>query len=610
MASLRYKIGLEYFVLVCISIGTSIFAVYNFSRLGGSVGKIFRENYQSVLAAENMVKALERQEHAQFSMFVDDVSKSLEQFNKNRDEFFRWYQKGIEGSFLPVEPTILDSIIATYRLYLSSSDSLYQIIQRRDAIASAKVFQFNSVRPIASSLKEQCFHLLEVNHNAIIAADRQAKSMSNKATLAVVAGSAIAMLLSIIASIHFARSILRAQKLAHTVRQISQGHLNQKIDVTTDDEIGDLSREFNKMTERLKNYEEMNIQQLIAEKKKSEAIVASIPDPVLVTDENNRLLIINQAAAKILDSAENWQGKPVSEILKNEHLSNFFSQALDERAAPDKLIPITNGESTHYFRPRQMTIQDEHGRRRWSVTMFQDVTQFKKLDQMKSEFMATVSHEFRTPLTSVNMSVDILMQEVLGSLNERQLDLLSSAKQDCERLTKLVKELLDLSRLESGKYPTSIESINLHNLIETAINPLRLPFQEKGVQLELSIEPSLPDFPADQRQLTWVITNLLSNALRYTDAGGRVTISGMLHQNVIIVAVSDTGRGIPKNAVDAIFDKFVQVKQAADSTPGSVGLGLAIAKEVIESYGGKIWVESEIGRGSTFYFTVPNERKS
>ncbi len=611
MRSLRYKIGLEYFILVCISIGTSIFAVYNFSNLGNSIAKILRENYQSVLAAENMVKALERQENAQISMFVDDITKSNAQFNENRDEFLFWYQKATEVDALPIEPVILDRIITTYRLYLDSSDSLYHIIQKPGAIAAAKAFQFNSVRPITNSLKEQCFHLLEVNQNAIIAAGNNAKNVSTKATLAVMTGSAIAVLLSIIASIHFTRSILKpAEKIANTVRQISQGHLNQKIDVTTDDEFGDLSREFNKMTERLKGYEEMNIQQLISEKKKAEAIVASIPDPVIVTDEKNQLLLINQAAAKILNNSENWQGKPVSEIVQNEQWSKLFNYAIDENSALDTLIPIENGDSTYYFRQRQMTIRDDLGRKRWSVTMFQDVTHFKKLDQMKSEFMATVSHEFRTPLTSINMAVDILLQSVLGNLNERQKELMASAKQDCERLTKMVKELLDLSRLESGKYPTKIELLNLRQLVESALTILRLPFQEKGVTLEVAIDSDLPELAADQRQLSWVITNLVNNALRYTDAGGVVRIIAHQHNDEIEVTVADTGRGIPSDALATIFDKFVQVKLPSDSTPGSVGLGLAIAREVVESYGGKIWVESEIGKGSTFYFTLPHESKS
>jgi len=611
MTSLRYKVRLGYVVLLCISIGTSVFAVYNFSRLGDSIGRILRENYHSVLAAENMVKALERQQNAQLSMFAGEAGKAL--FYENRDLFLRWYQKATEDMTLPIEPVILDSLIATYRTYLLFSDSLHSLVYAEGTLATAKAYHFDMVRPITNKLKEQCFQLLEVNQNAIMAVDRSAKAIATEATFTVIATTSIAIFLIILASIHFTRRIIKpAEKLTFTVRQISQGHLNQKIDITTDDEFGQLSREINKMTERLLAYEKTNIKQLIAEKKRSEGIVASIPDPVIVTDEHNQVLLMNQAAANLLQIfGESGNGKSINDVVKDDRWAKVLggeASKIDELSQVDSLLSITQGEKTLYFRPRPTKIVDESGRVKGVVILLQDVTRFKNLEQMKSEFMATVSHEFRTPLTSVNMAVDILLQNVLGGLNDRQRDLLTSAKQDCERLTKLVKELLDLSRLESGKYPTRIERLNLYDVVEASINPLRLPFKEKGLKLELALQPALPDFPADQRQLAWVITNLVSNALRYTEAGGKVTISAVQEEDAIQVSVTDSGRGIPREALDTIFEKFVQVKQSSDSTPGSVGLGLAIAREVIESYGGKIWVESEMGKGSTFYFTIPLER--
>ena len=229
---------------------------------------------------------------------------------------------------------------------------------------------------------------------------------------------------------------------------------------------------------------------------------------------------------------------------------------------------------------------------------------------MKSEFIATVSHELRTPLTSINMAIDILSQEVLGSVNEPQKDMLATAKDDCERLTKLVKELLDLSRLESGKYELKRESINLRSVVEEALKPLRLQFREKAIRLEIDIAQDTPEVPGDHQQLSWVITNLVSNALRYTPADGIVTIHSDIVGDSVRVSVSDAGRGIPAEAIEVIFDKFVQVKQSTDATPGSVGLGLAIAKEVVEAHGGKIWVESSMGQGSTFFFTIPRSERN
>jgi len=323
---------------------------------------------------------------------------------------------------------------------------------------------------------------------------------------------------------------------------------------------------------------------------------------------------MNQAARKLLRIRGNdWQGKPLDQTVTDVQWLKLLSRggvSEEERAKRDPLLSIQQpGEQILYFRPRQTTIIDESNNILGVVTLLQDVTRFKNLDRMKSEFVATVSHELRTPLTSINMAVDILSQEVLGKVNESQKDMLATAKDDCERLTKLVKELLDLSRLESGRYELKRESINLRSVVEEAVKPLRLQFREKGIRLETDIAHDTPEVPGDHQQLSWVVTNLVSNALRYTPAEGKVTIHADIAGDSVRVSVSDSGRGIPADAIEVIFDKFVQVKQSTDATPGSVGLGLAIAKEVVEAHGGKIWVESNMGQGSTFFFTIPRSER-
>lgn len=606
MKSLRFKIGLGYLVLVSIIIATSIFSVFNFSRLGDSVGRILGEGYESNLVAENMVKALERQDNAQVLMFVQDVERSQETFKKQRDRFLDWYQNANEGLSLPIKPVILDTIMAEYRSYLAVSDSLYRLLQNKRTHAAARDYHIAVVRPLIYKLKEHCLQLLEANQEALRKAQARAESFIKRTTLAVVVVAIIAVLLGIIASIQFTRNLLKpVLKLTQIVRRMKRGHLHQKIDVTVDDEIGGLLREFNKMTERLQEYEDLNVHQLITEKKKSEAIVASIPEPVIVTDKAQSLVLMNQAAAGLLQAMGNsLEDKSFQEVLKSEKWSKLLGMP-EGNGKHDELLHFSQGKSSFYFRPQQTRIIDEQGRIEWMVTLLEDVTRFKQLDQMKSEFIATVSHEFRTPLTSIKMAVGILLEEVLGHVNAKQRDLLIATKDDCERLTKLVKDLLDFSRLEAGTYQRRNEPIALRHLLEDALTPLRLLFQQQEVQLELALDTDLPELWGDPQQLSWVINNLVSNALRYTPAHGKVKISAHCENGTVHVFVADTGRGIPAEALATIFDKFVQVKDAKESTPGSVGLGLAIAREVVEGHGGKIGVESELGKGSTFYFTLP-----
>jgi len=608
MKSLRYKIALGYFVLVCINIATGIFAVYNFSQLEDT-GRILRAHYQSVRRTDELLDALARQDQARLALLEEDADSAMARFKYN-GEFFVDNVQRIKELGLSSAPATFDSILTTHNLFVTSCNSLYRLLKDQRDTTAVQYRQGTTIQALVDKLGTLCGGLADENNTAMIEAEELAQITTDRATYAVIVAAVIALLLSMMASVQFTRSIRRpVRKLTQTIRRISQGRLNQKIDVTTEDEIGELTREFNKMTERLRSYEQMNVHQLISEKKKSEAIIASIADPVMLTDEENHLLAMNQAAGKVLNIFdEGWQNKPIRDLWINERLAQLLTADAgrrDEIARQEELLSIISGDRTFYFRPRQTMITDEYGKAQGVVTLLQDVTRFKMLDQMKSDFMATVSHEFRTPLTSLNMTIDILLQGLLGSVSVQQGELLATAKSDCERLTKLVKELLNLSRLESGKYQMKKEGVHLPELVDDAVKHLRVPLRMKDIALETSIEAALPALPADREQLSWVITNLVSNALRYTPAGGKVTISAGREDGMAQISVADSGRGIPAEALETIFEKFVQVKQSHDATPGSVGLGLAIAKEVVEAHGGRIWVTSEMGKGSTFFFTIP-----
>jgi len=610
MKSLWYKIGLGYFLLVCISTGISVVALYNFSRLNDFISAILHNNYQGVLAAENMVKALERQENAHVSMLYDDIDSSYTQFSLSTTGFQGWQEKALLASTDLSEVDLLRSIGKDYRQYVSLTDSLYNVLQLRNGRQKGIQFRASVLRPIASHLKEKCFMVLEINQNAMTNTETRIRSTVTDATFTVVVASIIALLLSVFASVRITRAVKTpAQKLTQSVRKIGQGHLNQKIDVSTDDEIGELAAEFNKMTERLRAYEEMNIHQLISEKKKSETIVESIADPIIVTNNEGLVVLMNRAAAVVLDvEADALNGKSLVGILKDERWAKRLSSELidqPESLQREALLTLERKGRKLYLRPRQTKILDGNQQVEGTVTLLQDVTRFKDLDEMKTEFLATVSHEFRTPLTSINMTVDILSKEVVGTVNAKQRELLAAAKDDCERLGKLVKELLDLSKLEARQQEMKMEPVDVKDLLEESLRSLQLPIKERKVSLDIVIDPDVSTVNGNRQQLTWVITNLASNALRFTAEGGAVGITVKKQNDQLRVAVTDTGPGIPQEAQNTIFDKFVQIKEPAETTPGSVGLGLAIAREVVEAHEGRIWVESIQGKGSTFYFTVP-----
>ena len=611
-STLRAKVAAGFTVLVIINIIVSVWSIYNFDQLTQAITRRIKQNYQNVIATQNMLMDLERDNSAQLVMLNGYVDLGYKQFQDNHNDFFVWYQQAVNSNVSRRGMQILDNIKNNYAQFVAATDSL-RIVLMTDGHAHAQDFHYRNVLPLSNQIKDGCFQLLDMNHNAMVATDTKASDISNQATVAVLGAALLAIVLSIVASWQFSQYILEpAEKLTDTVRKLGRGYLDVRATVNSNDEIGELAREFNRMAERLKKYEEINIEKLIYEKRKSEAIVGTISDPIVVADRDGKIVLMNQLAENIFDVSEEASiGQMFRDVIKNAELNKYVARYLNGESAvniPPYFELRFNGED-RYFRIKLNSSKDGSGKVSGVILILQDVTQFKELDKMKSEFMARVSHEFRTPLTSINMTLDILKDAHIGHVNKRQHELLVAAKQDAERLTKLVRELLELSRLESGKIQLKEDKIDTKSLIEFSVQPVLLQFTDKNVKLEINTDDTIPEFVADFQQLSWVISNLVTNALRFTDPGGRVTVDATTDGEDLIVAVSDTGCGIEPAEMEKIFDKFVQVQDSANPSPGSVGLGLSISKEIVELYGGRIWVDSRIGSGSVFTFSIPIRKR-
>ena len=616
--TIRTKIVLAFTVLVTLNLAAGFLSIYNFYALGTTVATILRENYLSIIAAENMVKALEGQDNALLVASQGEEASVSGGFPENRELFNYWYDQALRSMPERQLVALRDSLQRVKMRYASVTDTMRGMIHQ-GAFTTAKNYYYENVRPVSEEFRTLSFRLFDYNQTAMYKLESKTHSIANQAAYAMMVASIVTLALSIMVTVWLTKVLIKpAEALTERVRQIGAGQLDLKIDVLSDDEIGALSREFNKMTERLRRFEQMNIDKIISEKRKSEAIVDSISDGIIVTDAEMNIIHVNGTVAELFGFAGGEAvGKPVGAVIRDERIMALIRSAsqkspnkpAEEPAeSPVNYLQFDGGETQLFFRPKVTNVYDNENQLYGVLTILQDVTQFKELDRMKSDFIATLSHEFRTPLTSINMSVDILNQELLGPLNDRQKELINATKEDVQRLTKLARELLQLSKLESGKLHFKNEELNVRSLIEFTTKPLQIQFQEKNVRLVSEIPADLSPLIADEQQLSWVITNLLTNALKYTGAGGTVTIRVKETAGAMVFEVEDTGQGIASEYLASIFDKFVQVKSASVSTPGSVGLGLAIAKEIVEAYGGRIWAESEVGRGSKFSFVLPAQK--
>jgi PAS domain S-box-containing protein len=607
-STLRAKVAAGFTVMVIINVVVSVWSIYNFNQLTQTITTMIRQNYLNVIAAQNMLVSLERDNSAQLTMLNGMIDTGYEQFQDNRRNFFTWFKQARESNISQLGANTLAEINKSYANYTKATDTLKMILETRDHI-SAQNYHYDNIMPLFNQIKEGCFQLLDMNHNAMVETDAKANYISNRATLAVLGAALLAIVLSIVASWQFSQYILEpAEKLTDTVRKIGRGYLDVRADINSNDEIGELANEFNRMAERLMKYEEINIEKLISEKKKSEAIVSTISDPIVVADKDGKIVLMNQLAEAVFDISEDASiGKDFDDVVRNNTLNKYVAEYLRGRSStniPPYFELRINGED-RYFRIKLNSSWDSSGKVMGVILILQDVTQFKELDKMKSEFMARVSHEFRTPLTSINMTFDILKDEHLGHVNKKQRELLVAAKQDAERLTKLVRELLELSRLESGKIQLKEDRVDTKSLVDFSIQPVLLQFKDKNVELITNVDAGIPEFVADFQQLSWVVSNLVTNALRFTESGGNVTIDATTNEEDLIVSVRDTGCGIEPEEIEKVFDRFVQLQDS----PGSVGLGLSIAKEIVELYGGRISVDSRVGVGTIFTFSLPIKRR-
>ncbi|WP_312554751.1 HAMP domain-containing sensor histidine kinase [Empedobacter brevis] len=399
------------------------------------------------------------------------------------------------------------------------------------------------------------------------------------------------------------------KELTESIKEIAGQNYKKRVHFESHNEFGDLAKSFNTMAQKLEEYSESKLDKILKGKKRIETLIDNLHDPVIGIDENKKVLFANEKALTISGlRKEEFIEKRIQDVAVTNDLIRTIIKDLflpkDENTKSEQLKIYADGKESYFEKevvdiniiPTGETDSEFIGQ----VILLRNITPFKELDLAKTNFMGTVSHEFKTPISSMQMGIQLLENEKTGELNDEQKGLINGIKDDTDRLLKITGELLNITQVESGAIQINLISSEIKPMINYAVNANKSAAEHKNIQLDVNIQDD-ELVVADSEKTAWVLTNIISNAIRYSYENSTILIKTEKENHQIKFSVTDTGQGIQSQFLNKIFERYFRIP---GTKKDGTGLGLSISKEFIEAQGGKIWAESEYGAGSTFYFTL------
>lgn len=601
--------GLALALVLLVLVG----AVLNLVVLGRAGNAILRENYRSILAAGSMIEALERQDSATLLLMLGHEAEALQQFRENEGQFFQWLARAKDNITVEGEGGVVQAIEDGYSDYLLNFATLQGLCATD--MSRAGLFYQQTVLPSFTRVRDAGIRLREINEQVMLGASRRAESIARTAIASTVGIGLVAILVGIGFSLLLTRRLVRPiRELMVVTEALAKGDYAARVPQGDTDEFVRLGAGFNAMAGKLGEYHRLNVERIVAETRKSEAVLRSIDDGIVAVDAALVITDMNPTAVRMLgvDPARS-EGRHFLEVIRNQSLFEFVKAAVESGTAPSvdggsNILTVGEGEGARYYMFAVTPVVSRDGARLGVVVVLRDVTRLREMDRLKSEFLMTASHELRTPLQSLGMSIDLLEETASDRLTEREKQLLGAAHEEVQRLRSLVTDLLDLSKIEAGKVQMDLAPTPARLLVDKALSVFRAQAETQKVTLSSAVPDGLPDALADANKITWVLTNLIANALRYVSAGGHIRVSAEQAGGWVHFSVADDGEGIPEEYLSRIFDKFVQVE--GERATGGTGLGLAICREIVRAHRGTIWAQSAPAKGSVFTFALPVSPKS
>jgi signal transduction histidine kinase len=548
---LKSKIALALSFLFAAIVGIVVLSLYYLNNLSVDAENILKDNYESLTYTKRILEGCD-------SLHLDVIETNLQLQEKNVTE--------------PGE--------------------------REITLMLRRAFESKNIPEV----RKFCFALQDLNMKAIVAKSDVTSDTADNASKYLLIVATILCIITFTFIVNFPGYIANPiTALTNSIKSIANKDYEERLNFDRKDEFGELAEAFNQMAEKMDEYEHSSLAQIIFEKKRIETIINRMSDPVIGLDERKRVVFVNDQALTLLNLKENnILGRYAPDIAVENDL--FRSLIRIDVSALIKVV--LNGKENYYskegiainYKPTGENDNVAIG----EVILLKNVTPFKELDLAKTNFIATISHELKTPIASLQMGIKLLHDDRVGKMNDEQRGIINTLSDETSRLSKLTHELLDLAQVETGNIKLNLQKVNPNDIIQYALESVKFHAERKKVTIEVQSSDHLPAIKADKDKTTWVLVNLLTNAIRYSPENERVILKCFEEKEYIIFSVIDFGPGIEAKYVTRLFEKFFQVP----GSPSGTGLGLAISKEFIDAQGGSIFVQSEPGHGSTFNFKI------
>jgi PAS domain S-box-containing protein len=573
---IKTKLNLGVGLLFVMIIILSLVSAYYIFLIKKDTQNILKANYNTLEYSRNMLLSLDE-------INVDE-EKAIDVFETNLKKQAANITESGEGA-------------VTYKLQKSFN---YLKMNRADEIVKNKI-------------RQDIFEIMKLNMVAIKQKSDIAKHTAEAANLWIAVTGTLCFLIAFNLLVNLPNNIANPIKeLTGSIKEIANKNYSQRVHFMNHNEYGDLAKSFNTMAQKLEEYSNSNLHKLSFEKKRLETLINKMHDPIIGLDNEGLVLFANDEALKIMGMQSNEViGKSATLLaLTNDLMRSLIVNELenDSEASGKKVLPMkifADGKESYFEKEIvNITIKptgEELIIAIGDVIILRNITIFKELDFAKTNFIATVSHELKTPIASIKLSLQLLEKVETGAINEEQKQLIEGIKEDSQRLLKITGELLELSQLETGNIQLNIEKSNPYEIINYATEAVKVQAEQKQIELVVQAEQNLPDVKADSEKTAWVLINFLTNAITYSSENSAIIVKLKKENNKVVFQVIDTGKGIDNRYKTKVFDKYFQIPGSHKS---GTGLGLAISKEFIEAQNGNIGVESELGLGSTFYFKL------